>query len=71
MWLLRGLKFTARGLRHNIDNPTAELSTSFTHGYEESLKKHHGMMVRPVFYVSFRLGFVTARRQGLPNGTYT
>jgi len=52
MWLLRGLKFTARGLRHNVDNPSAELSTSFTQGYEESLKKHHGMMVRPVFYVS-------------------
>jgi hypothetical protein len=51
MWLLRGLKFTARGLRHNLQNPTEELSVSFTKGYEDSLKKWHGMMVRPVFYV--------------------
>ena len=52
MWLLRGLKFTARGLRINLENPTEELSASFTKGYEQSLKKFHGMMVRPVFYVS-------------------
>lgn len=54
MWLLRGLKFTARGLRHNVNNPTEELSASFTKGYEESLRKWHGMMVRPLFSVSHR-----------------
>jgi hypothetical protein len=52
MWLLRGLKFTALGLRSNLDNPNEELSASFTKGYENSLKKYHGMMVRPIFYVS-------------------
>jgi hypothetical protein len=41
-----------QGLRSNVNNPTEELSVSFTKGYEQSLKKHHGMMVRPVFYVS-------------------
>ena len=51
MWLLRGLKFTAKGLRSSVNNPSEELSVSFTKGYEESLKKWHGMMVRPVFYV--------------------
>ncbi|OCF34999.1 het-c2 protein [Kwoniella heveanensis CBS 569] len=54
MWLLRGLKFTALGLRHNVDNPSEELSVSFTKGYEGSLKKHHGMMVRPVFYLAMK-----------------
>jgi hypothetical protein len=52
MWLLRGLKFTSMGLRINLDNPTEELSTSFTKGYEGSLKKWHGFAVRPIFYVS-------------------
>lgn len=40
------------GLRENLNNPTEELSASFTKGYENSLKKHHGFAVRPVFYVS-------------------
>jgi hypothetical protein len=35
-----------------LQNPKEELSASFTKGYEGSLKKHHGMMIRPVFYVS-------------------
>jgi hypothetical protein len=52
MWLLRGLKFTAMGLRINLSNSAEELSVSFTKGYEGSLKKFHGMMVRPVFAVS-------------------
>jgi hypothetical protein len=52
MWLLRGLKFTALGLRHNVDNKEIELSVSFTKGYEASLKKFHGIMIRPVFAVS-------------------
>jgi hypothetical protein len=51
MWLLRGLKFTALGLRNNTTNKDEELSASFTKGYEGSLKKYHGMMVRPLFYV--------------------
>ena len=55
MWLLRGLKFTALGLRTNLDNPKEELSVSFTKGYEGSLKKWHGMMVRPVFYVGLNM----------------
>ncbi|KAL1407449.1 hypothetical protein Q8F55_006882 [Vanrija albida] len=54
MWLLRGLKFTALGLRHNVDIAEEELSVSFTKAYEGSLKKYHGMMVRPVFYLAMK-----------------
>ncbi|WWD06031.1 hypothetical protein V865_004116 [Kwoniella europaea PYCC6329] len=54
MWLLRGLKFTSLGLKINLDNPNEELSESFTKGYEGSLKKYHGMMVRPVFYLAMK-----------------
>ncbi len=46
-----GLKFTYLGLRSSRDNPAEELSTSFTKAYDGSLKPHHGMLVRPVFYV--------------------
>jgi hypothetical protein len=52
LWLLRGLKFTALGLRSSLTNKDEELSVSFTKAYEGSLKKYHGMLVRPVFYVS-------------------
>ncbi|RXK35507.1 het-c2 protein [Tremella mesenterica] len=54
MWLLRGLRFTARGLRINLSNPTQELSASFTKGYEETLKKYHGIMVRPIFALAMK-----------------
>lgn len=53
MWLLRGLKFTSLGLKINLENKDEELSASFTKAYEQSLKKYHGMMIRPVFYVSY------------------
>lgn len=51
MWLCRGLKFTSMGLRFNLTNKSEELSVSFTKAYEQTLKKYHGMMVRPIFYV--------------------
>ncbi|GMK55744.1 hypothetical protein CspeluHIS016_0208000 [Cutaneotrichosporon spelunceum] len=54
MWLLRGLKFTSMGLRNNLDSKDEELSVSFTKAYEGSLKKYHGMMVRPVFSLAMK-----------------
>jgi len=51
LWLLRGLNFTATGLRLNVDDPKEEFTTSFTKAYDVTLKKYHGMMVRPIFYV--------------------
>ncbi|WFD23672.1 hypothetical protein MEQU1_002366 [Malassezia equina] len=49
LWLLRGLDFTAQALRRSIENPSEELSVSFTNAYEKTLRKYHSMMVRPIF----------------------
>jgi hypothetical protein len=47
--ILRGLDFTAQGLRENIKKPTEELSTSFRTAYASTLKPHHNFLVKPVF----------------------
>jgi hypothetical protein len=47
------LDFTAQALRRSMDNSEEELNTSFTKAYEATLKKHHNMLIRPVFSVSF------------------
>ncbi|MCJ1223782.1 hypothetical protein MMC12_000425 [Toensbergia leucococca] len=49
LWLTRGLDFTAQALRHNLSNPSAELSTSFREAYTTTLKPHHSFMVKPIF----------------------
>ncbi|KAJ5668559.1 uncharacterized protein N7477_007129 [Penicillium maclennaniae] len=49
VWLVRGLDFTAQALRHNLQNPKDELSTSFRHAYGGTLKPHHSFMVKPIF----------------------
>lgn len=49
LWLVRGLDFTAQALRHNATNPGDELSTSFRTAYGDTLKPHHGMLVKPIF----------------------
>ncbi|CAI2161450.1 7643_t:CDS:2 [Funneliformis geosporum] len=54
LWLKRGLEFTSVALRRSIEssksaNGAEELSVSFTKAYEDTLKKFHGMLVRPVF----------------------
>ena len=46
-----GLEFTARALRLSLENPSEELSTSFTKAYEITLRKYHSILVRPVFSV--------------------
>jgi hypothetical protein len=40
-----------------LENPSEELNTSFTKAYENTLRKHHNMLVRPVFGVSIILLF--------------
>lgn len=45
----RGLDFTAQALRHNLNNPTKELSDSFREAYGGTLKPHHSFMVKPIF----------------------
>ncbi|WFD31365.1 hypothetical protein MSPP1_002400 [Malassezia sp. CBS 17886] len=45
LWLLRGLDLTAKALRRSLENPSEELSASFTNAYENSLRQHHGIML--------------------------
>ncbi|KAJ5594024.1 uncharacterized protein N7459_000232 [Penicillium hispanicum] len=49
LWLVRGLDFTCKGLEHNLENGSAELSVSFTTAYEDSLKPYHGWVVKKIF----------------------
>lgn len=50
--LNRGLDFTCKALTINRENPSEELSVSFTKAYEQTLKKFHSFVVRPLFSVS-------------------
>ncbi|KAF1806731.1 glycolipid transfer protein domain-containing protein [Mucor lusitanicus] len=54
LWLTRGLDFTAQALRRSMDNPAEELNISFTKAYEATLRKHHNMLVRPVFSLAMK-----------------
>ncbi|KAI8084186.1 glycolipid transfer protein domain-containing protein [Gilbertella persicaria] len=54
LWLTRGLDFTAQALRRSVDNPEEELTVSFTQSYEQTLKKFHNMLVRPVFALAMK-----------------
>lgn len=49
LWLVRGLDFTAQGLRENLSKPSSELSESFRSAYANTLKPHHSFMVKPIF----------------------
>jgi hypothetical protein len=48
---IRGLAFTATALRLSMKNPSQELTDSFTQSYENTLKKYHSFIIRPVFGV--------------------
>ncbi|KAK9709431.1 hypothetical protein K7432_009058 [Basidiobolus ranarum] len=54
LWLLRGLDFTSKALRRNLDNPQEELSVSFTEAYGLTLKKYHNFVVRPIFSLAMK-----------------
>ncbi|KAL9555620.1 hypothetical protein MBANPS3_002277 [Mucor bainieri] len=61
LWLTRqvsccakGLDFTAQALRRSMDNPAEELNISFTKAYEATLRKHHNMIVRPLFSIAMK-----------------
>jgi hypothetical protein len=45
----RALEFTCKALQQNVAKPTEELSASFRAAYGETLKPHHGLLVKPVF----------------------
>ncbi|ORY94047.1 glycolipid transfer protein domain-containing protein [Syncephalastrum racemosum] len=54
LWLSRGLDFTAQALQRSIENSTEELNESFTKAYENTLRKHHSFVVRPVFSLAMK-----------------
>ncbi len=54
LWLSRGLQFTAQSLQETIDNPTKELSETFTSGYNKTLVNYHSFVVKPVFKLAMK-----------------
>lgn len=48
---LSGLKFTQVALARSQADKTEELSVSFSKSYEETLKKYHSFVVKPIFAV--------------------
>ncbi|PUU75822.1 glycolipid transfer protein domain-containing protein [Tuber borchii] len=54
LWLHRGLEFTEKALRKNIQNPSEELNISFTNAYGETLKQYHNMLVKGVFTLAMK-----------------
>ncbi|KAI0012452.1 het-c [Xylariaceae sp. FL0662B] len=49
LWLVRGLEFTCIALSQNLAQDAEELSTSFRNAYGNTLKPHHGILIKPVF----------------------
>lgn len=52
----RGLEFTGDALRKSLSNSTEELADSFTRAYNETLKKFHSFVVKPLFTVRAQKG---------------
>lgn len=49
LWLTRGLEFTSIALSQNLAKPSEELADSFRSAYTDTLKPHHGFLVKPIF----------------------
>ncbi|KAJ3281157.1 hypothetical protein HK104_000172 [Borealophlyctis nickersoniae] len=54
LWLKRGLEFTSKGLRRNLNDKKEELNVSFQKAYEETLSAFHNFLVRPVFALAMK-----------------
>lgn len=54
LWLSRGLQFTSQAMRETVNNPTTELTKTFTDAYSKTLSKYHGMMIRPIFKLAMK-----------------
>lgn len=54
LWLTRGLEFTAQAMRETVDNPSKELTVTFTDAYSKTLSKYHGMLVKPIFKLAMK-----------------
>jgi len=49
MPLHSGLDFTSQAISQNLAAPSDELSTSFRAAYSNTLKPHHGFLIKPIF----------------------
>lgn len=54
LWLSRGLQFTSQAMRETIDNPSKELTVTFTDAYSKTLSQYHGMLVKPIFKLAMK-----------------
>ncbi|BGP37795.1 hypothetical protein JCM10450v2_001727 [Rhodotorula kratochvilovae] len=54
LWLLRGLRFTQIALARSHADKTEELADSFSKAYEQTLKKHHSFVVKPIFALAMK-----------------
>lgn len=54
LWLCRGLEFTCQAMVETIQNPTSELTKTFTDSYSKTLSKHHGMLIKPIFKLAMK-----------------
>lgn len=54
LWLSRGLEFTSQAMRETVDNPSYELTKTFTDAYGKTLSKHHSMLIKPVFKLAMK-----------------
>lgn len=54
LWLSRGLQFTAQAMRETVDNPSKELTVTFTDAYTKTLSQYHGMLVKPIFKLAMK-----------------
>ncbi|CAK7894877.1 hypothetical protein CAAN1_10S03708 [[Candida] anglica] len=54
LWLSRGLQFTSQAMRETVNNPSSELTKTFTDAYSKTLSKYHGMLVKPIFKLAMK-----------------
>ncbi|BGP13746.1 hypothetical protein JCM10213_006424 [Rhodosporidiobolus nylandii] len=54
LWLIRGLKFTQIALTRSQADKTEELSVSFSNAYDQTLKKYHSFVIKPVFALAMK-----------------
>ncbi|CAI5760805.1 unnamed protein product [Candida verbasci] len=54
LWLSRGLQFTAQAMRETINDPSKELTETFTQAYSKTLSKFHGILVKPIFKLAMK-----------------
>lgn len=54
LWLTRGLEFTCQALIETFNNPSSELTKTFTDAYGSTLSKHHGVLIKPVFKLAMK-----------------